>query len=296
MSAEPARTIANDRLIDHIRASARGMAASGIVAAMKHGFGREGLIPLWAGEGDLPTPDFICEAATRSLKAGETFYTWQRGIPELRAALADYHAKHFGIAPDPERFFVTASGMQSIVMAFALTLGEGDEIVIPTPSWPNSGAAADAAAATPVFVPMLLGENGFTLDLDRLAGAITPKTRAIFVNTPGNPTGWTATHDDLRAILALARRHGLWIVADEVYGRFYYGDAPRAPSFHDVAEGRPHPLRQYVFQELVHDRLAHRLDRGRSFAWSGDRESHPGVDLGRRRLHAARGGRRSRAR
>ena len=236
MPAEPARTLVNDRLIDHVRAAARGMEVSGIVEAMKYGFGRDGLIPLWAGEGDLPTPDFICEAATRSLAAGETFYTHQRGIPELRDALARYHARHYGIAPDPERFYVVASGMQAIVMAFALTLNEGDEVVIPTPSWPNSGAAADAAAATPVFVPMTPGPAGFTLDLDRLAAAITPKTRAIFVNTPSNPTGWTATREELRAILALARRHGLWIVADEVYGRFFYGDAPRAPSFHDVME------------------------------------------------------------
>jgi aspartate/methionine/tyrosine aminotransferase len=234
--SKPAPHLPNDRLLDHIRAAARGMELSGIVAAMKYGFGREGLIPLWAGEGDLPTPDFICEAAARSLKAGETFYTWQRGIPELRAALAQYHAIHYGIAPDPERFYITASGMQAIVMAFALTIGEGDEIVIPTPSWPNAGAAADAAAAKPVFVPMQLDEHGFKPDLDRIAGAITPKTRAIFVNTPGNPTGWTATHEELGAFLALARKHGLWIVADEVYGRFYFGDAPRAPSFHDVME------------------------------------------------------------
>jgi aspartate/methionine/tyrosine aminotransferase len=236
MSADPAHRLPNDLLIDHIRTAARNMAPSGIVAAMKYGFGREGLIPLWAGEGDLPTPDFICEAATRSLKAGETFYTWQRGIPELRAALAAYHATHYGTANDPERFFVTASGMQAIVMAFALTIGEGDEVVIPTPCWPNAGAAADAAAAIPVFVPLQLGDGGFTLDLDRIADAITPKTRAIFVNTPGNPTGWTATQDELRAILALARKHGLWIVADEVYGRFYFGNAARAPSFHDVVQ------------------------------------------------------------
>jgi aspartate/methionine/tyrosine aminotransferase len=83
---------------------------------------------------------------------------------------------------------------------------------------------------------MQLDERGFKPDLDRIAGAITSKTRAIFVNTPGNPTGWTATHEELRALLALARKLGLWIVADEVYGRFYYGDAPRAPSFHDVME------------------------------------------------------------
>jgi aspartate/methionine/tyrosine aminotransferase len=236
MSAQSAHRLPNGQLLDHIRAAARGMQPSGIVAAMKYGFGREGLIPLWAGEGDLPTPDFICEAATRSLKAGETFYTWQRGIPELRAALAAYHAAHYGTANDPERFFVTASGMQAIVMAFALTIGEGDEVIDPTPSWPNAGAAADAAAAIPVFVPLQLGDGGFKLDLDRVADAITPKTRAIFVNTPGNPTGWTATQDELRAILALARKHGLWIVADEVYGRFYFGNAARAPSFHDVMQ------------------------------------------------------------
>lgn len=234
MSASTPPNLPNDRLIDHIRAAAREMQVSGIVEAMKYGFGREGLIPLWAGEGDLPTPDFICDAATRSLKAGETFYTWQRGIPELRAALARYHEKHYGLAPDPERFFITASGMAAIALAYALTLDAGDEVVIPTPSWPNAGAAADAAAARPVFVPMTLGERGFALDLGRLADAITPRTRALFINTPGNPTGWTATHEELRAILALARKHGLWIVADEVYGRFYYGEAPRAPSFHDV--------------------------------------------------------------
>jgi aspartate/methionine/tyrosine aminotransferase len=236
MAAEPARTLANDRLIDHVRDVARGMEVSGIVEAMKYGFGREGLIPLWAGEGDLPTPDFICEAATRSLAAGETFYTHQRGIPELREALASYHAKQYGTTPDPERFYVVASGMHAIVTAFALTLSEGDEVVIPTPSWPNAAAAADAAAATPVFVPMTPGANGFSLDLERLARAVTPKTRAIFINTPGNPTGWTATLDELRTILALARRHGLWIVADEIYARFYYGGAPRAPSFRDVME------------------------------------------------------------
>src|SRR5688572_12736003 len=130
--SKPSRSQSNPQLLDHIRPAARNMELSGIVEAMKHGFGREGLIPLWAGEGDLPTPDFICEAATRSLKAGETFYTWQRGIPELRAALAHYHATHYGIAPEPERFYVTASGMQAIVMAFALTIGEGDEVIVLT--------------------------------------------------------------------------------------------------------------------------------------------------------------------
>jgi aspartate/methionine/tyrosine aminotransferase len=238
MAAPLARSRKSPALIDHVRAAARGMKVSGIVEVMKYGFGREGIIPLWAGEGDLPTPDFICDAAMRSLAAGETFYTHQRGIPELRSALAAYHARLYGGAWDAERFYVTASGMHAIALAFAVTLNEGDEVIVPSPSWPNAGAAADAAAAKPVFVPMNVNAAGFVLDLDRLGVAITPRTRAIFVNTPGNPTGWTATREELRAILTLARRHGLWIVADEVYGRFHWGEGARAPSFHDImAEG-----------------------------------------------------------
>jgi aspartate/methionine/tyrosine aminotransferase len=234
MSAVSVRSFANPALLDHVRAASTAMKASGIVEAMKHGFGRKGLIPLWAGEGDLPTPQFIADAAALSLKAGETFYTWQRGIPALRSALAQYHATQFGVAPDPERFFVTASGMHAIVLAFALALEAGGEVIIPTPSWPNAGAAADAAAARPVFVPMSLGRDGFILDLERIAAAVNARTRAIFLNSPGNPTGWVASLEDLRLILALARKHGLWIVADEVYGRFYWGEGSRAPSFHDV--------------------------------------------------------------
>src|SRR5215204_1987496 len=97
-------------LLSALRPEAREAPESGIVETMNYGRGRDGLIPLWAGEGDLPTPNFICEAANRSLAAGETFYTWQRGIPELREALARYHERRFGAPFSPDRFFVTGSG------------------------------------------------------------------------------------------------------------------------------------------------------------------------------------------
>lgn len=236
MTANPVRLAPTLSLLDRLRPAARGMAVSGIVEVMKHGAGREGLIPLWAGEGDLPTPDFICAAAARSLQAGETFYTWQRGLPELREALARYHAKVYGVASDPERFYVTASGMHAIVIAFAMTLDAGDEVIIPSPCWPNAAAAADAAGARPVFVPMAFDGARFLLDLDRLAASIGPRTRAIFINTPANPTGWVASRDELRAVLSLARKHGLWIVADEIYARFHWGERALAPSFRQVME------------------------------------------------------------
>src|SRR3954453_11691328 len=108
-SARPAASI-NDAL----RREAVLEPESGIVEAMNYGRDRPGLIPLWAGEGDLPTPAFISEAATRALAAGETFYTWQRGIPPLREALARYHTMLYRRSFAPEEFYVTGSGMQAI--------------------------------------------------------------------------------------------------------------------------------------------------------------------------------------
>jgi len=218
-----------------LRPEALGAPPSGIVEVMNYGRQREGLIPLWAGEGDLPTPAFVCEAATRSLAAGETFYTWQRGIPELRAALARYHERLYGGTCAPERFFVTASGMQAIQIALTALAGPGDEVLVPSPAWPNFAAAVGVRGARVVDVPMTFGNRGWILDVERLADVVTPATKAIFLNSPCNPTGWTATREELAAVLALARERGIWIVADEVYGRFVWDGSARAPSFHDVA-------------------------------------------------------------
>lgn len=221
-------------LIPDLRPEAREAPESGIVEVMNYGRLREGLIPLWVGEGDLPTPAFIREAAARSLAAGETFYTWQRGIPELREALARYHGRLYGQPFSPERFFVTGSGMQSLQIVVRMIAGPGDELVIPTPAWPNFVAAASVGGARPVCVPMDYEQGRFTLDLAKLEAAITPKTRGVLINSPSNPTGWTATREEQEALLALSRKHGIWIVADEIYGRFVYDGSERAPSFHDI--------------------------------------------------------------
>jgi aspartate/methionine/tyrosine aminotransferase len=235
-------TASPESLLAHLRRAARDAPESGIVEVMDYGRRRGGVLGLWAGEGDLSTPPFIGEAAARALAAGETFYTWQRGIPELREALARYHARVFGRAFTAEEFFVTGSGMQAIQITLALTAGEGDEVIIPTPTWPNAAAATGVIGARPIAVPMNLGNRGWTLDLDRLSAAVTPHTRALVVVSPSNPTGWTAGHDELAALLALSRRHGLWIIADETYARFWYEDGPRAPSFYDVMESEDRVL------------------------------------------------------
>lgn len=227
---------AGTSLIADLRPEARNAPESGIVEVVNHGRLKPGLIPLWVGEGDLPTPEFIVRAANKSLADGETFYTWQRGIPELREALARYHTALYGRPFNMDRFYVTGSGMQSVQIAVRLIAGVGDELIIPTPAWPNFAAAMGVAGANPVCVPMQFKDGRFTLDLEKLEAAISPRTRAFVINSPANPTGWTATRDELAAILTIARKYGIWIIADEIYARFVYDGSPRAASFHDVME------------------------------------------------------------
>lgn len=223
-------------LVAALSAEARGAPESGIVEVVNAARERDDLIPLWVGEGDLPTPEFICQAAKASFDAGETFYTYQRGIPPLRQALAEYHEDLYGRPFSSERFFITGSGMQAIQIAVKCVASPGDEVLYPTPAWPNLAAAVELAGAIAVPVAMNLYGNRWQLDVEKLFAAVTPRTRAIFLNSPCNPSGWVASRSVLQAVLEEARKRGLWIIADEVYGRFFYGEGRRAPSFYDVAE------------------------------------------------------------
>lgn len=208
---------------------------SGIVEIFSYARGREGLLPLWVGEGDEPTADFISRAAADALTGGETFYTWQRGVPELREAIAAYYARKFGASLKAENCYVVGSGMQAIQLCVQAVTGPGDEMIYLTPAWPNFPAAMEIAGARAVPVELSFTGGKWELDLNKIEAAITPKTRGLFINTPSNPTSWTATKDDLKALLAIARKHGIWIIADEIYALYYY-PGERAPSFLDVME------------------------------------------------------------
>lgn len=218
--------------------SPRALAApeSGIVEVITYARAQEGLIPLWAGEGDLPSPDFINRAASEALLAGETFYTWQRGIPELRDALSRYYSRYFSVSLPSDHFYVTGSGMHAIMLAVQALTSPGDELIYLSPAWPNIVASVEIAGARAVALPLDFREGAWSLDPQKLEALITPRTRALFINTPSNPTGWTASKEELAGILALARKHGIWIIADEIYALYYYGDAPRAASFMDIME------------------------------------------------------------
>ena len=217
-------------LLSSLRPSAASLPESGILKVFNYGHRKEGLIPLWAGEGDLPTPQFICDAAARSMQAGETYYTANRGIPDLRNALAGYYTRLYGMPFASDEFFVTGGGMQAIQLAIQATAGSGDEVIVPMPAWPNFAGAIGIQGARVVPVAMTLAADGWTLNLDDVFAAVTPKTRAIVINSPSNPTGWTATRDELKAVLDFARARGLWIIADEIYARFHFAGG-LAPSF-----------------------------------------------------------------
>ena len=217
------------------RAAVRALAASRIREIYNLGVGMPGLLAFWAGEGDEPTPEFIRRAGQASIEAGEVFYSQNLGIPELRETLAGYtsalHRKSFS----PECIAVTSSGVSALMLASQLLLDPGDRAVEVVPLWPNLQEIPRILGAQTVTVPLRFGEE-WTLDLGELLDALTPRTRAVYINSPNNPTGWTITREAQKAILAHCRRHGIWIVCDDAYERMYYGEGGVAPSFLDIAE------------------------------------------------------------
>ena len=209
----------------------RGIGTSQIGLVADRGRDDPDVVKLWIGEGDLPTPPFIVEAAHRAMQAGHTRYTTSLGLPALRAALSAYHARHWGVDVPAERFAVTAGGMNAIMQAAQALLEPGDEIIIPAPAWPNLAEAVRITGGVPVTVPYRIQPDGrFTLPLADIEAALTPRTRVIMVNSPSNPTGWSMPRAEMTALRDLARARGLWILSDEVYAHFTYGNQI-APSF-----------------------------------------------------------------
>jgi aspartate aminotransferase len=227
------------RVAAPIRPDIEAMEDSRIVEVWKLGFGIPDVIGLWVGEGDLPTPGFICDAAAAALQRGETFYAQKRGIPELRQALIDYHRRIYGIALADDRIAVTTGGMNAMMLAMQTMFGPGDNAVCVTPVWPNIFATAEIMGAAVRHLPLAPTPTGWQLDLDRLFAACDAHTRVIYVASPGNPTGWVMSRAEQQAVLDFARRRGLWILADEVYARLIYdGDVTgrlAAPSFLELA-------------------------------------------------------------
>jgi aspartate aminotransferase len=221
--------------IGYIRPAVAAIEEQQILAVSKLALGDPSVIAMWYGESDLPTDPEIRRPAIDSLEAGETFYGHKRGLPEFQAALARYMTDLYGVEISPDRVSLTQSGMSGIMLAFQIILDPGDNAVIVGPVWPNAQSVVRALAgevrnATLENDP----ETGWRLNLDALMDRCDARTRAIFVNTPNNPTGWVMDRDQMTALLEFARERGIWIVADEVYARMVY-EGRAAPSFLEIA-------------------------------------------------------------
>lgn len=220
-----------------LRSQVTGITRSHIRAIAELGASMEDVVPLWFGEGDTPTPEFIRAATAESLARGETFYTPNRGITALRQAIADYltglHARPVAV----DRVTATLSGMNAIMLAMQTIVDPGDKVVLLAPLWPNVREAVRVLGGEPVEVPLSQDpETGrFSMDLDRVLDACDERTKAVFVNSPGNPTGWVMPDAQVAALLAAARERGFWVFSDEVYSRLVYDGSPHAPSFLDHA-------------------------------------------------------------
>jgi hypothetical protein len=201
-------------------------------------FEMDGVLKLQFGESTMPTPQYIKDAAVQALAEGYTFYSENAGLPSLRTAIAQKYAELHGVALDPRReIVITASGVQALNVGIRCTLDPGDEALILSPNWPNATEIVRVFGATPREIPLALrrhddGTERFTVDFAALEAAVTPRTRLLVYTSPSNPLGWVATVDEQRALLEFCRRHRLWLLADEVYERIYFGaeDAPVAPS------------------------------------------------------------------
>jgi aspartate/methionine/tyrosine aminotransferase len=227
-----------------VRDVIRDLPVSRIAEISALGFGDPAVIPLWYGEGDLPTPAFVGAAAIAALQAGYTFYTYKAGLPELRGAIAEYLTGLHGRPVGPERILVSSSGMTALMRTAQALIDEGDNLVIVAPVWPNIAAAVTVMGGEPRLVSLdRQPGGGWHLDLERLFAACDSRTRGIFVNSPSNPTGWILSAEEIAALLDFARRRGLWLVADEVYARIVYGNRA-APSFLDQAEPEDRLIRR----------------------------------------------------
>jgi aspartate/methionine/tyrosine aminotransferase len=212
-------------------ASLERVPPSGIREVGEAALAMDGVLRLYFGESNVPTPQFIVDAAVRALADGYTFYSENAGLPSLRAALAAHYRRLHDVALDPaSEIVVTASGLQALHLAIRSVLDPDEEGIIFSPAWPNGSSIVRLAHGVPVDVPLRLADERYEIDFDALEAATSPRTRFVLLTSPSNPLGWVATVEEQQRVLDFCRERGLWLIADEVYERIYYGDEPGTPA------------------------------------------------------------------
>jgi aspartate aminotransferase len=223
-----------------IRPAIRTLEPNGIALVSGTALHDPDVIALWFGESDLVTPAFIRDAAKRALDDGKTFYTNARGIAPLREAIRDFHRRTTGAEVALDRITVPGSAMLAVICALQCVIESGDNVVAISPVWPNIFQAAEICGAEVKFARLVddwhASPPRWRLDFDSIVAACDARTKAIFVASPGNPTGWIMWSEEQEALLDFARERGIAIISDEVYGTILYDGRKHAPSFLEVAE------------------------------------------------------------
>ncbi len=212
-----------------LRPEIENLEPSGIARIALPRFTDPDVIPLWIGEGDMVTPEFIREAAKRAIDEGYTFYAHTRGRAELRDALKTYLDRIYDIDVNPERISVPASSMMGITLAAQMTVGHGRHALVVSPNWPNIENALRATGAELSFVRQRMDKGRWSLGADDIIAAVRDNTRAIYINSPCNPSGWIIPDSTLESLLGFCRERDIVLIADEVYHRNVY-DGEIAPS------------------------------------------------------------------
>lgn len=194
---------------------------SGIRKMFNRTYGMEGIVSFALGEPDFSAPERVVKAANSCNESGFTKYTPNVGLMQLREKIAEAAAA-YGIAADPETdIIITNGGMEALFMLMQVLLDPGDEVLVSDPYWCNHVQQIQMAGARPVPVPVR-EVDGFIFTIDALERSVTPRTKAIILNSPANPTGGVAESAQLAAIRAFAIKHDLYVISDEVYKRFLY--------------------------------------------------------------------------
>ena len=217
------------------RPEVRALRTSQIREVANVGMARKDILKFWVGESDQPTPAFIREATAKALMAGETYYTHNLGRQDLREALAAYLGRLHGQPIGIERLGITSAGVNALMLVSQAVVSPGDKVVVTTPAWPNIVEIPRILSARLETVALDRAQGLWRLDLDKLMAALTPDTRALFLNSPNNPTGWTLPAEDRAAILERCRRYGIWLITDDPYERLIFGPGKSAPSFLPLA-------------------------------------------------------------
>ena len=207
---------------------------SGIRAVMHLAAERERLghrvLHLEVGQPDFATPAYILDAVAKAMQNGLAGYTPNAGIPSLREAVAERVTTRSGRPVSPDCVCITTGAVMGLMLALMSVVEQGDEVLVPDPGWPNYRSAVTLAGGT--VVPFSLdADRNFAPDLAQLEALVTPRTRALMINSPGNPTGGVMSAEQVRALVEFTERHGIYLVSDEVYEDFVFGGSTHTTAF-----------------------------------------------------------------